>query len=170
MNFEVCSFSSQYKSGGNKTVGRPMLLGGMKKVVAHHNTVLPSYNSWNGFSCVRGIYLFKNKNLWFTRKRPSLVNLRHGCMIWAGQVPATDHKTLYNTRDIPIERFGYLSDFEKKYEIGDMIGSGTFGKVCMSESQPLTCCSSQERIWGAISLCAVWHYSYQAKILSLSGI
>ena len=53
-------------------------------------------------------------------------------MIWASQVPATDHKTLYHTRDIPIERFGYLSDFERKYEIGDMIGSGTFGKVRLS--------------------------------------
>jgi len=111
-----------------------MLFGGMKKVVAQHNNALPSTKPWYKLSFERKNNVLKHETLRFTRNRRGLASLRHGCMTLAGQVPATDHKTLYHTRDIPIERFGYLSDFEKKYEIGDMIGSGTFGKVCLRET------------------------------------
>jgi len=116
-----------------------MLLGGMKKVVAQYNSALPSHKSSHGLACEHEILLFKHRNLRFARKRPGLTRLRHGCMTLAGQVPATDHKTLYHTRDIPIERFGYLSGFEKKYEIGDIIGFGTFGKVGLRVTQLLAC-------------------------------
>ena len=39
------------------------------------------------------------------------------------------HTSLYHTNDQPIQRFGYATDFEDRYEIGEKIGSGTFGEV-----------------------------------------
>lgn len=41
-----------------------------------------------------------------------------------------DHQAMYHqTRDEPTRSFGYESGFDEKYLLGDLIGSGTFGKV-----------------------------------------
>lgn len=41
-----------------------------------------------------------------------------------------DHQSMYHqTHDEPTRSFGYSSEFNEKYLLGDLIGSGTFGKV-----------------------------------------
>lgn len=41
-----------------------------------------------------------------------------------------DHQAMYHqTRDEPTQSFGYLCNFDELYILGDLIGSGTFGKV-----------------------------------------
>lgn len=39
------------------------------------------------------------------------------------------HQSQYHSTDTPVTKFGYSTDFEEKYELGDVVGSGTFGKV-----------------------------------------
>jgi calcium-dependent protein kinase len=41
-----------------------------------------------------------------------------------------DHQSMYHqVRDEPIVTFGYSSGFEERYDLGDLVGSGTFGRV-----------------------------------------
>lgn len=43
--------------------------------------------------------------------------------------PLCSHQDLYHTNDEPVSSFGYATDFEQRYTLGEQVGSGTFGTV-----------------------------------------
>ncbi|KAI8104773.1 hypothetical protein M9434_003325 [Picochlorum sp. BPE23] len=90
----------------------------VREILDHRNCPNP-YPSTRGMHGIRGTTegLFRKYGHYKSRHLPTQLRSFKG------------HKNLYHTNDEPAKHFGYLSGFEKKYELGESIGSGTFGRV-----------------------------------------